>query len=101
MLSELPTNERAVGRALFEEFDPLSTTLVLDTTSNKDFVLDLLDPNLLLQEAVAASPALGELFAKAANRFGSGPDHVWSIVLGFDEFTPGNGFRLENKKRRS
>jgi hypothetical protein len=59
----------------------------------------LLDPNKLLCEVVQQSRILTGLFKDAAVRSPPTMANPWSLVVGFDEFTPGNKLKVDNARK--
>jgi hypothetical protein len=57
------------------------------------------DPNTLLASLVEHSPALNRLFTEAARISPPSVDKPWSMVVGFDEFVPGNKLKVDNKRK--
>lgn len=70
----------------------------LPLTSGGTWTWEIAEPNLLLQMLVESSAELQELFARAARRYENSVDVPWGVIVGFDEYTPGDKFRP--KKRR-
>jgi len=56
------------------------------------------DPNRLLAEAVDHSPGLAAMVSDAVRRSPPSMAHPWSLIVGFDEFVPGN--KLQSDPRR-
>ena len=40
-----------------------------------------------------------EIYSCIANSHGTGPEHPWDMIIGFDEFTPGDAFKPLNHKK--
>jgi hypothetical protein len=59
----------------------------------------LLDPNKMLCEVVQQSKILTGLFKDAAARCPPTMANPWSLVVGFDEFTPGNKLKIDNARK--
>lgn len=57
------------------------------------------DPNKLLSHIVEASTLLTDLFSSAARRCPPSPQKPWSLVIGFDEFAPGNKLKVDNNRK--
>ncbi len=57
------------------------------------------DPNKLLASAVNESPGLRGLFAAAIARKPPSFDRPWSLIIGFDEFVPGNKLSVDNRRK--
>ncbi len=57
------------------------------------------DPNTLLVNLVEHSPALNRLFTEAVRISPPSVVKPWSLVVGFDEFVPGNKLKVDNKRK--
>jgi hypothetical protein len=57
------------------------------------------DPNTLLANLVDHSPALNRLFTEAVRISPPSVNKPWSLVVGFDEFVPGNKLKVDNKRK--
>ena len=63
-----------------------------------EFEWELADPCKVLSVLVSESPALAETYLNAVRR--SRPSHTnpWHLVVGLDEFTPGNKLRVDQTR---
>ena len=61
--------------------------------------MTMAEPSKLLAMVVAESPALQDLYAAAWRRSPARPDRPWSLVLGFDEFVPGNKLSCDHARK--
>jgi hypothetical protein len=82
-------NREVFGRHSFVEQLPLH--------DGSSFAWELLDPNLWLTSLVGQSPVLHEIFRIATARFPPSEARPWRLVLGFDEFAPGNKLQTDNR----
>ena len=57
------------------------------------------DPNTLLVSLVEHSSALNRLFTEAVRISPPSVVKPWSLVVGFDEFVPGNKLKVDNKRK--
>ena len=57
------------------------------------------DPNTLLANLVEHSPALNRLFTEAVRISPPSVNKPWSLVVGFDEFVPGNKLKVNNRRK--
>ena len=57
------------------------------------------DPNTLLVSLVEHSPALNRLFTEAVRISPPSVVKPWSLVVGFDEFVPGNKLKVDNRRK--
>ena len=60
---------------------------------------DLLDPGKTLASILATSASLQALYTVAWRRSPATPASPWRIVVGFDEFTPGNKLSLDQSRK--
>ena len=63
------------------------------------FEWEMCDPNRLVAYLIDRCPRLADAFADAANRFPCSASQPWHLVIGFDEFTPGNLLRPNNARK--
>ena len=56
-------------------------------------------PGLLLQLVLTEKPALQEVFARGLRKHPNTKDSPWSIVIGFDEFSPGDKLKTDNRRK--
>jgi hypothetical protein len=64
-----------------------------------DFVWEFADPSKLMALVLNANTALQALYTQALQERPSTPDQPWSVVLGFDEFTPGDKLKVDNRRK--
>ena len=64
-----------------------------------NFEWEFADPNRLLASIVEHSPGLTAMYADAVRRSPPSMEHPWSLVVGFDEFTPGNKLQSDNRRK--
>jgi hypothetical protein len=57
------------------------------------------DPNRLLAEAVDHSPGLAAMVSDAVRRSPPSMARPWSLIVGFDEFVPGNKLSTDNRRK--
>jgi hypothetical protein len=63
------------------------------------FEWEMCDPNRLVSHLVHTCPRLAEAFAQAANIHPCSEAQPWHLVVGFDEFTPGNLLQPNNERK--
>ena len=63
------------------------------------FQWEILHPGRLLSALVRDCPALQDMIGEAANRREPTESCPWSLVIGFDEFVPGNKAALHNWRK--
>jgi hypothetical protein len=82
-----------------ERFMSVRCVETLKLTNGGTFDWEFADPGRLLASMVDHSLALNSLFAEAASRSPPRIDRPWSLVVGFDEFTPGNKLKVDNRRK--
>ena len=68
-------------------------------TDGRQWIWRLLDPCKTLAAIVEKSPGMQALYAQAWRRTPPTPATPWRVVLGFDEFTPGNKQSLDQTRK--
>lgn len=71
------------------EFDQLRRVVALPRVGGGTVDWEFADPNKLLARAVERSPMLSKLYADALKQHPSSPQQPWRLIVGFDEFMPG------------
>ena len=64
-----------------------------------EFEWEYLDPNSWMAALISHSPGLQGLFAEALHRSPCTFEQPWRLVLGFDEFAPGNKLNFDNRRK--
>jgi hypothetical protein len=64
-----------------------------------DWSWEYLSPNGWMSALVDRSPALQRMFSAALARSPCTEQRPWSLILGFDEFTPGNKLNVDNARK--
>jgi hypothetical protein len=86
-----------VGQARFQT---MTHTLHMPRDGGGDPVpWELCDPNLLLARLVAESPVLQNWFQSALQQRPCSAEQPWRLLVGFDEFVPGNKLRVDNSRK--
>ena len=92
-------SRRVVGEYVHERIQHLTHVFELDLQDHEQpFQWVILHPLKLLQELLDTSASLKEAYIEAANRSPLGPDRPWSLIIGFDEFAPGNKLKVNNHR---
>jgi hypothetical protein len=81
----------------------LDSVLVISTYELKEdagtYTLESCDPGELVQLLCIDAPKLGQLYMAAHRKMPSSRERPWHIVLGFDEFLPGNPTAGQHSKK--
>ena len=80
-------------------FQTLGWQVPVQLTDGRQWVWKLLDPCKTLAAIVEKSPGMQALYAEAWRRTPSTPATPWRVVIGFDEFTPGNKLSLDQSRK--
>ncbi len=83
------------NKAQLAVFDEIMVTESLTMLDGSEFCWELADPNLLLARFVTECPPMRVLYLRALR------DHPppWRLVICFDEFVPGNKFKVDNGRK--
>ena len=79
-------------------FDLVKTSISLELNDGSWREWPVADPGLLLSMVLQERPELANLFAVAMDAHPCSSSLPWSIIVGFDEYTPGNKTKLNNQK---
>ena len=86
-------------KSLFIRFD---SVVVSDTYELKEagtFVLESCDPGELVQLILSSGPQLAKVYMKAHSLRPCTRENPWHIIIGFDEFLPGNPTAGQHSKK--
>ena len=81
---------RAIKDANNEYFREVACTIELDLLGGGTFKWELCDPGRLLAFMIESSPQLMEVWAELANSREINCDNPLSLIVAFDEYTPGS-----------
>ena len=85
--------------ANLERFMQLRHVEPLDLRDGTTFNWEFCEPNRMLASMVHECSPLEELFIKAANEYPCSANQPWSLIIGFDEYTPGNKLSVHNERK--
>lgn len=97
--SSLGRLRNRLNAANSQTFKHLLATETLRLKSGLDWVWDMLDPGKTLAFLVNESATLQELYRSALARHPSTLAAPWRIVVGYDEFTPGNKLSVNHSRK--
>ena len=89
-------SKREVDEAYHERFNKFRITATFPVKDGSTFDLEYAEPALLLAELIAESPCLSTAYKAALD---SSPNREWDMVVAFDEYTPGNKLRPDNRRK--
>ena len=92
------TSKQSTDCAYARILDYVRCEIPLVTTTGSDLKWSLYDPRKLFQHFCSLAP-LQQLLAAALNKHETSPDRPWSLILAFDELTPGSKLQPHNDKK--
>ena len=103
-LKENPDLINVSRNELLEQFharyDLVKTSISLELNDGSWRDWSVADPGLLLSMVLRERPELANLFAVGMDAHPCSSSRPWSIIVGFDEYTPSNKTKLNNQKMR-
>jgi len=91
--------QKLLSRANHSDLQRLGHVIRLPMVDGPEFELDVIDPGKLINEMVTTSPAVAAMYSEAARRSPPSPSTPWHLVLGFDEFIPGDKLRTDPTRK--
>ena len=82
-------------------FASVAYTEVLPSQADPNLSIDweLADPSRLMQLTMSKCPKLQAVYGRALAKHPCSPDAPWRLIIGFDEFVPGNKLKVDNSKK--
>jgi len=80
-------------------FDMVKTSVNLPNRDGRVSEWAIADPGLLLSMVLRERRELANMFVIALEAHPCSESNPWRIIVGFDEFTPGNKTKLDNRKK--
>lgn len=97
--ADLGASRFHVDRAYHARFDSVKHVEKVQLKDGTMADWELAHPNRLLSELVSHSPGLAGLFGDAMKAHPVSMEQPWSLVVGFDEFAPGNKLKVDNRRK--
>lgn len=101
VLQQLPGAPSASSTSLrslnYDVFNKYRVVVQLHLGDGSLFDWEILDPAAWLSALVHRSAKLQEVWSEALQRHPVGATSPWRLVLGFDEFAPGNKMQVDNR----
>ena len=82
-----------------EHFDRVKMDLPLELTSGAPFAWSIASPVKLMELVISASPVMQSMLLLVAEAQGSQGSFTVGIIVGYDEFTPGNVKKPHNERK--
>ena len=80
-------------------FRQVERTIVLPLKDGTEFSWPVADPSLLVSMCCHLSSEMEELFARSLQQRPCSAEAPWSLVMVYDEFTPGNVLQPQNPRK--
>ena len=95
----LDASKRDLAREFYARFEAVRTELPLNLKDGTIWTWEIADPGLLLQKVINESPNLCRLYLDALTKQPCTRERPWRVVVGFDEFTPGDKLKVNNQRK--
>jgi len=98
---DLPStvNRHRLQDANFARFDAVRHTMQVPLADGGSWDWELADPNMLISLMVRESEVLQDLFGRAIARHRPSQENPWTLIIGYDEFSPGGMFDVANDRK--
>jgi len=80
-------------------FDDAKFVIKLPTDDGGEFAWELVDPNPMFASVAAVNERWASLIKAAVAERPPTIDNKWSLILGYDEFSPGNTLKVDNRRK--
>ena len=91
--------ERALRVARQERLDAVKRTIEVETDDGGTWTWALCQPNLLFAAMVSESAPFQQLLKESLRASPCSRDRPWNLLVGFDEFVPGNKLQLQASRK--
>ena len=98
-LEEIPLSRQKLSSARHARLDEVVRVIEVETVGGGQWQWHLCQPNLLFSTMVSESKPLQTLLKEAFLSSPSSRERPWSLVVGFDEFVPGNKLQLQPSRK--
>ena len=103
-VNELPEDQRSLTYQELADVNSSRLTLIrrcenVPLERGGTLEWEYADPNLLLTTTIDDCPELARVYARRLNEHPCSEQRPWSIVVAFDEFTPGSARAPDNRKK--
>ena len=95
----LTVHRRQLADGFHERFEEVRARILLAMVEGPEWSWDIADPGLLLSKLLAERQPLRDLFVRILREKPCTREAPWSIVVGFDEFSPGNKLKVNNQRK--
>lgn len=85
--------------AFHSKFDAMGHSELMQKTDGSTFLWEFVNPLKMLPQLIEESPALANLYTKAISEKPPSMNDPWQLILGWDEFAPGNKLKVDNRRK--
>jgi len=88
-----------IGRALLQQVDSMTHIEVVPLDGGGEFRWSFLEPSTMLAASVRSNRCVAAAYIDALRASPPSLRTPWELVIGFDEFSPGNKLRVDNRRK--
>ena len=103
LIQDLGTNATStrlsVGQALLEAFNAIKHVVKLPVHDGGEFAWEMADLALLMAASVRADAVVAAAYSEAVRKHPPSLAHPWDLIVGYDEFAPGNKLKADNRRK--
>jgi len=92
-------NRHRLQDANYARFEVVRHTMQVPLTDGGSWDWEFADPNMLISLMVRESDVLQDLFGRAIARHRPSQQNPWTLIIGYDEFSPGGMFDVANDRK--
>ena len=95
----LNVSRRELRDELHARFNEVRAQISIALMDGTDFVWEIAEPTLLLAKLVRDRPNVRQVFLDALREHPCSMSNPWHVVIGFDEFSPGDKLKVNNRRK--
>jgi len=95
----LNVSRRELRDELHARFNEVRVQIRIALTDGTDFAWELAEPTLLLAKLIRDRPNVRHVFLDALREHPCSMSNPWHAVIGFDEFSPGDKLKVNNRRK--
>jgi hypothetical protein len=90
---------RELNLEFYSRFNRVRDKLEVPLLDGSSHSTDIVDVGLMLSALLSERPYLQDLFLEALARCPCSRDRPWGAIVGYDEFTPGDKLKVNNRRK--
>ena len=98
LVPDTPVSKREVADVSYERFNRIKHTLHFPSVNGGEVSFDVCEPKAFLDLLLQENQVTRQWYEDAWQANPSTPSTPWNLLLGWDEFTPGNKSALKNNR---